>query len=222
MKSFLFLFSVITALPAFAFNGSLSFSSAEISQHQNSVDRIIQIASHCLDEDLNRHQEFIRKYGISAFYGENAPFIVRTERDPWSGQEVRTPVSFEERRDMLRARGLPEQIVQQMVPGRACRGRGDCPLRLEPTSCIGLTLKCLQRGFEATGGGATWKKLRAFTRINDVTGDSLQHGLQKLGWKLVYWNPSPASAAKWTPPSAAPILATRKGSGDATPRRSPP
>lgn len=196
MTRLLLLLSVFST-PALAFNGSVNFSSAEISHHRQTVGQIIEIAQKCLDQDLARHHDFLRKYGISAFYGENAPFIVRTERDPWTGQELRTRTSIEERRDMLRARGLSESLVQQMVPSRSCRGRGDCPLRLEPTSCIGITLKCLQQGFEATGGGATWKTLRAFTRINDVTGDSLQHALQKLGWSLAYWNPAPQKASEW-------------------------
>ncbi len=197
MPSLFLSLALLASPPAIAYNGSVSFSEAEVTQHKENITRIVEIAHDCLEEDLTRHKDFLRRFGISAFYGENAAFVVRKRRDPWSGQIYQTRTSLEERRDMLRDRGIRESIVRQMVPSHSCQGRRDCPLRLEPTSCIGLALKCLQRGFEATGGSATWKKLRAFTRANDVQGDSYQYALQKLGWKLVYWNPAPEKAAQW-------------------------
>jgi hypothetical protein len=200
MRLLLPLFCVIAAAitpNAFAYNGSISFSQGERLTHERNVSRIVEDAAACLQADLNRHKQFVGKYGISAFYGENATFAKTTSVDPWSGKEVSSPTSSEQKRDMLRARGLPENLVQQFVPQRACRSSSDCPLKLEPTSCIGLTLKCLARGFNNAGETAVWNRLRAFVRNNGVQGDALQFALQQLGWKLVYWNPATDRASAW-------------------------
>jgi hypothetical protein len=185
------------SLRAFAFHGDVSFTPDEVRAHQQALPTIMATASKCLQDDLDRHHQFIQKYGISAFYGENAAFAKVTTTDG-AGNEVKRDTTSEEKRDMLRQRGFPESLVQQFVPSGSCpNGRASCPLRLEVTSCIGLALKCLQQGFSAVGHDAMWARLRAFTRANDVTGNSLQYGLQKLGWKTVYWNPDTSAAARW-------------------------
>lgn len=182
---------------AFAFNGSLSFNDSEVRQHQSGLPVIMNTASKCLEEDLDRHNLFMRKYGISAFYGENARFATTTETDMF-GRKVKRSTTNEEKRDQLRRHGFSENLVQQFVPARSCpNGIKDCPLKMEVSSCIGLALKCLKRGFERAGQGKIWARLRQFTRENDVTGNSLQHGLQLLGWKVVYWNPDTSRARQW-------------------------
>lgn len=69
--------------------------------------------------------------------------------------------------------------------------------QMAPTSCVGLTLKCLERGFEATNQESTWAKLKLYTRQNAQDGTALQNGLQKLGWTLLYWNPAPENNERW-------------------------
>ncbi len=68
---------------------------------------------------------------------------------------------------------------------------------LTPISCIGLTVKCLGEGFIAGGQKATWDKILSNLRSNGMDGTFLQADLRKLGWKVLYWNPDPASNAKW-------------------------
>lgn len=64
----------------------------------------------------------------------------------------------------------------------------DLLLQMKPTSCIGLVLTCLGQGFEKTGQGALWKRIKKFTIDNGVGGLALQEGLRQLGWKVLYWN----------------------------------
>lgn len=201
MRLFLPLFCVIAATQTFApsaqaYNGSVSFSDGERFNHARNVSRIVEIAAQCLQEDLGRHKQFLRQYGISGFYGENADFAKVKEID-WNGKEVARATTNEEKRDHLRRLGINENLVQQFVPQRTCKTARDCPLKLEATSCIGLTLKCLKKGFYAVGENVQWDRLRAFTRANDVQGDSLQYALQKLGWSLAYWNPATSRAQAW-------------------------
>jgi hypothetical protein len=196
--SYSFLLVALCALstPAFAFNGSLEFSDAEVQQHQAGLQTVLSTASRCLQQDLDTHQQFMKKYGVSKFYGENASFAKATEID-FNGQEVKRNTTDDEKREKLREKGFQENLVQALIPVKSCRKSGDCPLKMEAASCVGLALKCLKRGFESAGQGAIWARLRQFTRENGVTGNSLQYGLQLLGWKIVYWNPDPRQNAEW-------------------------
>ncbi|MGZ3713048.1 MAG: hypothetical protein ACXVBE_14885 [Bdellovibrionota bacterium] len=78
-----------------------------------------------------------------------------------------------QKRAQLRSLGLDPNLVSQLAP----------------TSCVGLTRKCLGRGFEKAGQAEVWKRINDYTILNDVDGTALQDGLQKLGWKIAYWNP---------------------------------
>ncbi len=69
--------------------------------------------------------------------------------------------------------------------------------QMEPISCVGLLLKCLGQGFQATKQEEVWKRIRAFTLLNEADGTALQFALQKLGWKLYYWNPDVRKNAVW-------------------------
>ncbi|HVJ63756.1 MAG TPA: hypothetical protein VM901_00730 [Bdellovibrionota bacterium] len=69
--------------------------------------------------------------------------------------------------------------------------------RIYPTSCVGLTLKCLGRGFRSVGAEKTWAKIEAYTRANAVDGTAMQAALQKLGWKIYYWNPDVSRNEVW-------------------------
>jgi hypothetical protein len=180
---------------AYAFNGSIGFSGSDIRRHQNGISTILDTAAKCLQNDLDKHHLFMQRYGVSAFYGENASFAKVEGFDDF-GQKTSRPTSIEEKRNQLRSYGVSEQIVQQLVPSR-CRKASDCALAMQPESCVGLALKCLQQGFAAAGQSDIWANLRAFTRQNGVTGNSLQFGLQRLGWRLVYWNPNPSLDRAW-------------------------
>lgn len=61
---------------------------------------------------------------------------------------------------------------------------------LEPTSCVGLTIRCLGEGFAAAGQQSTWRKIHAQLAVdNKFYGTDLQKMLRQLGWKTLYWNP---------------------------------
>lgn len=193
----LLLLPALSAPLALAYNGEISFSPGEIFDHARNSARITEAAAACLRADLARHRSFLAQYRISAFYGDNSSFAVKKTFDA-DGRLIRkVSTTREEKRQILRELGISESLVQEFVPERRCARAEDCPLALEPTSCIGIALKCLSRGFEAAGEGDRWRRIRAFVRNNKVQGDAFQYALQKIGWKLAFWNPATQLAAEW-------------------------
>jgi hypothetical protein len=86
------------------------------------------------------------------------------------------------RRGELRRLGKPESLINE----------------LEPMSCIGLTMRCLEQGFQAAGMATTWGRIYArLAQGNNFYGHELQLMLQDLGWQLVYWNPDPSKNESW-------------------------
>ncbi len=159
--------SVILASSSFAaFKGSVSFSDEERRIHAAGVGLIVREASQCLEDDLEKHQKFFERNGISAFYGDRSSFAA---------------LSTAAKREFIRKLGKNPDLLSQMAP----------------TSCIGLAMKCLERGFLKADEGAIWSKLKAYAKANDLDGTSLQDGLQKLGWTIAYWNPDTSRNAEW-------------------------
>ncbi len=149
-----------------AFNGDIEFSEAEKALHRETISALTKEAQECLKADLNRHQEFYSKYGISAFYGQNSAFSKMSEK---------------EKVQVLISKKLDPKLLSE----------------IKATSCVGLALKCLEKGFNVTNQQDVYKKLKLFVTANGVDGSSLQHGLQKLGWKNLYWNPNPSKNKTW-------------------------
>lgn len=70
--------------------------------------------------------------------------------------------------------------------------------QLEPISCIGLALKCLNEAYRAVGMGTTWEKIESeLKKENKFLGTDLQKNLIGLGWKSYYWNPEPQNNITW-------------------------
>jgi len=90
-------------------------------------------------------------------------------------------LSTAEKKAFVKSLGKPESLVDQMAP----------------TSCIGLTMKCLERGFKAAGQDAIWAKVKSMTKANDLDGTSLQEALRNLGWSVLYWNPDVSQNKTW-------------------------
>jgi len=90
-------------------------------------------------------------------------------------------LSQADKRAYLRDLGKNDKLVDQMAP----------------TSCVGLTLKCLGKAFLATGQGSAWSQLKATTAESGQDGTILQNGLRALGWKTYYWNPATRLNARW-------------------------
>jgi hypothetical protein len=62
-------------------------------------------------------------------------------------------------------------------------------------SCVDFSRMCLERGFKKAGLSDQWKKVDAY--IPDKIGNMLQHALQALGWKILYWNPDVTQNKAW-------------------------
>ena len=150
------------------FQGSIEFTADEQAAHQRHVGTLTATARKYLEDIWADHLAFHQRWGVSKYYGDRSQLLnTRAKRIA-----------------ALQAAGAPVSLVDQ----------------LQPTSCVGLSLKGLGAGVDAVGDAAltrAWKKVQAFTRANDQDGSALLHGLQKLGWRIAYWNPAPQDNAKW-------------------------
>lgn len=161
-----------STVSAYAYKGSADFTYDEVARHQAGLPTVLNTASNCLKADIDYHLKFYKQWGISPLYGDRSAFA-RVKL----GEGQYRSTTKEEKLRQLYGYGLSQSQAQQYL--RIMR----------PTSCIGLVLKCLGKGFEEADQADIWKKLRAFVMANSVSGGALQEGLQNLGWKLMYWNP---------------------------------
>ena len=158
---------LVTSLKAqAAFKGEFSFTEDEKKIHVDSILTLVNEADLCLKQNIDRHLEFYKKYGISAFYGQNSAF---------------SKMSQKEKIDFLVSKKLDPKLVHE----------------LSATSCVGLALKCLEKGFATTNQEDVFKRLKSYVVANGVDGTALQDGLSKLGWKTLYWNPNPQKNKTW-------------------------
>ncbi|MGZ3653637.1 MAG: hypothetical protein ACXWSC_20995 [Bdellovibrionota bacterium] len=191
------------------YKGSVSFTDLDRANHLRVLPTIMDTAARCLSADLAKHNAFIKRFGISAFYGDNSSFSRNLVQNP-DGTTTKVPTTPEQKRAVLRSMGAQENLVQALVPQKQCftvdenpvpkeipANKAYCQYAMEPTSCIGLSLKCLGQGFAAAHEDDLWQTILNFTLDNDVQGDALQVALQQLGWKLTYWNPDTTAAARW-------------------------
>jgi len=150
------------------FKGEIAFTPAEKQAHAQNIGTITKVARKYLEDIWKEHLAFHQKHGVSKFYGDrNLTLNTRSKRIA-----------------ALQQAGAPVSLVDQ----------------LQPTSCVGLTLNSLGAGFRAPGSTSlanAWKKAYDYCRLNDVDGSALLDALQKLGWRIVYWNPNPANNEKW-------------------------
>ena len=150
------------------FNGRIDFTADERAAHQRHIGTITKVARRFLDDIWDTHTAFYRKHRVSKFYGDR-----NTSLD-----------SRSERIAALQAAGAPTSLVDE----------------LQPTSCVGLTLNALQNGFRAPRDprlDSAWTKILTYVRANHLDGSALLDALQKLGWKIYYWNPSPRDNQRW-------------------------
>ncbi|MEK6556079.1 MAG: hypothetical protein AABZ31_12615 [Bdellovibrionota bacterium] len=169
-------FSFLTAQAQVA-QPMIEFSPTEISEHKSKIQLIIDTAAQCLDRTYADHTDFYDKYGFSKYFGNrNAIYQTRAQR-------------FTAVRALPQVKGMNDQQVSTLVD------------QMRPTACITLAVQCLGKGFKEAGNEATWNKI--FSHLNNrdpdhkFLGTDLVVDLQKLGWKIYYWNPDPSSNAKW-------------------------
>jgi len=139
-------------------------------------------------EEIRRHQESLNLVIEEAAdclqrdLDHHARFYQQYRISPFYGDRSEfAKMTPAQKRQVLRSLGLQPQLLSQ----------------LQPTSCVGITLKCLGSGFAKAGQQDLWAKARAFTVLNNVDGTALQFALQKLGWKVLYWNPDTRFNERW-------------------------
>ena len=172
MRIALLLFLFTATLPlrsdAQGFRGSIEFTAEEKAAHQRHVGTITRVARRFLEDIWKEHLAFYRAHGVSKFYGDRSTALdTRAERIA-----------------ALRAAGAPTSLADE----------------LRPTSCVGLSLEGMGAGVRAANDPAltsAWEKIRAYTRANDQDGSAMMNALQKLGWRIAYWNPAPQDNARW-------------------------
>jgi hypothetical protein len=150
--------------------GSISFSDRDRQEHARNVDAIVREAAECLQQDLARHQSFHRKYGISPFYGSNSTY---------------GKAGPEGRRAYLENLGFKGKKLEEIMDN------------MDSTSCVGMAMKCLERGFNRAGESDKWNKIHSFVGANGTTGNSLQLALRELGWQVLYFNPDTSKNQQW-------------------------
>ncbi len=172
MKPLLLAALLVASLPftskAQGFKGSIEFTAAEKAAHERHIGTMTRTARRFLEDIWRDHLAFHRKWRVSKYYGDRSQLLnTRAKRIA-----------------ALQQAGAPVSLVDQ----------------LQPTSCVGLSLQGLGAGVRAAGDpvlDGAWQKIQAFTRANAQDGSAMIHALQKLGWRVHYWNPAPQDNARW-------------------------
>lgn len=182
MKKLFFLTLIVftfNLLASKTYNGTIQFTEAEKQIHRDRINTFTTIGSQCLEDYKREHLNFFRNHCIrrngkklclSKFYGERR------------FSKKRGAIRYEDKKpltylgDELRKWGFPVSWMNEM----------------RQTSCVGMALDCLKKSFIGSGQESTWNKIRRYTVVeNNSYGTALQFALQKLGWKVLYWNPAP-------------------------------
>ncbi|MCJ8276768.1 MAG: hypothetical protein HRT44_07900, partial [Bdellovibrionales bacterium] len=174
---FTFIMLSFLSMPVWAgYNGSVSFSQNEISNHRAQIKDFVAVAAQCLESYQEEHLDFYenncrqiggREVCLSKFYGDRRYSKFKDDYRP-DGK------ALEYLPQALKNIGFPTSYVN----------------KTESTSCVGMALDCLKQGFLSTGQKQQWNKVLKFTKDNGAGGTALQHALSLLGWKTYYWNPS--------------------------------
>lgn len=115
-------------------------------------------------------------------YNHHLKFFKKYGISPFYGdQSSFAKLSYSEKQIYLARLGIDADLLSQM----------------QPTSCVGMTLKCLGGAFQKNGESEFWNRIRRFLNANDVDGTALQTALQQLGWKILYWNPDTSQNEAW-------------------------
>ena len=173
MRTFLISLFLLISSPSLAkvYDG-ISFSQEEKQIHYDNITTITEQAAFCLERTYSDHEAFHEQNGISKFYG-NRRYVKGWEYVYSNGRRL-TPI-----RPILQENNLSL----------------DLELEMENISCVDLARVCLKDGFEKAGLIHQWEKIDKF--IPNKIGNRLQHGLQQLGWKMLYWNPNPEKNKEW-------------------------
>ncbi len=176
--STLVLTTVFFSSQAQAWEGSISFNEQERAQHAAGIKTILDSTDNCLRNNIEDHHAFFRKYRVSKYYGDRSSFA----KLPWENKLYHI-------QDVLRRLGYSRSEIPRL--SQYIRSQ------MQPTSCVGLVLKCLGGGFKAAGQTELWNRIAAYARINGQDGTAMQDALRKLGWRVLFWNPDTRSSSQW-------------------------
>ena len=165
-------FTFTFAFAAHADENLFSPSADEVQLYRRLNDKIISSTSRCVENVWAEHLEFFKANNVSKFYGDRNTLLSTPKK----------------RETALIAAGKSPQEARRIS------------LLQQPISCVGLVRRCLSGAFAATGDAemvAVWKRIDLDLRSNGVDGSNLINALQKLGWKIIYWNPDPSKNQIW-------------------------
>lgn len=121
---------------------------------------------------------------IQGTWEDHLDFFAKYKVSKYYGDRNPKLSSREQRLAVVKSVGAPSSVVDEM----------------QGISCIGLTRKCLKKGFYETKNPVVqglWDKIEKKVIENGVSGVVLIQNLQTIGWKVLYWNPKPADNAIW-------------------------
>lgn len=166
-----FTFLAVANVNAQLYTG-ITFTEEEKALHLSKIDQITEVASSCLNETYQDHVQFFQTYGVSRYFG-NRKYTKGWNEKVVNGRRL-TPIKA-----TLQNQGLDPNLEDYMTN----------------MSCFDFAINCLGRGFRTAGLDDQWQRILAFNP--DKIGNRMQHGLQALGWKILYWNPDPSSNQAW-------------------------
>jgi hypothetical protein len=140
------------------------------------------------DDEIARHEQDAPKIAteaaqcLSRDFQHFQDFFRRYGVSPYYGDRGSFgKLSYEQKKQYLEQIGKNPALLPEM----------------EPLSCVELMLNCLGEGFNSNGEADLWKRIRDYTILNGVDGMATQNALQKLGWKILYWNPDVRYNHSW-------------------------
>lgn len=171
-------FQILNLILLFSFNVSaqvytgITFTESEKALHLSKINALTSEASKCLNDTYKDHVQFFQTHGVSKYYG-NRKYVKGWDVKVSNGRRL-TPI-----KPTLQQKGLNPSLEDQM----------------ENMSCVDFARRCLGQAFRKVGLSDQWQKIEAFNP--DKIGNRMQHALQSLGWKILYWNPDPSQNTAW-------------------------
>lgn len=160
--------TAVSSLNIMPFKTSVAFTAEEIAAHNKHLPLILSTARNYLQNTWSDHVEFHKTHGVSRYYGDRNS----TLNEP------------KERIAALKAAGASAKLVHD----------------LKPISCVGLARDALRAGFLAANDPVLEQailKIEAYAKANHLDGSAIIDALQRLGWKVLYWNPDPSKNEAW-------------------------
>ena len=87
---------------------------------------------------------------LKNIYSEHKEFYLNWGISKFYGDRKKEYATKKDRIEALKSYNAPIELIDQ----------------LEPISCIGLTMRCLKKGFVASGTESTWNKIYTDLKIN--------------------------------------------------------